>query len=130
LIQIKDAGRGKPEPSATESERPEDGMSDRKAKPVYLNEMMERLGIDPAGGVDAHAGLAYMTALHRCQACSATGQCRAWLDRAPAEVTFAPRFCPNNDLLFEMQINQPGHIRGPTNDLCKAAKPARGRGET
>lgn len=99
------------------------GKADSKAEPVYLREMMEHLGIDPAGGVDAHTGLTYLTALHRCKACKSTAECRVWLDHAPAEAMFAPRFCPNNDLLFELQNNQGGHIRGPTNDLCKTVKP-------
>jgi hypothetical protein len=132
LIEIKDSLSDAAETLSIESERVGDGeMPDGAEKPVYLHEMMVRLGIDPAGGVEAHSGLTYLTALHRCQTCKSTEKCRVWLDHAPADAVFAPRFCPNNDLLFELQIDQRGHIRGPTNDLCKAAKTtAPDRGET
>lgn len=88
---------------------------------TYLREMMERLGIDPAGGVVARSGLTYLTALHRCQACPSKQQCRTWLDTAPMSFAFTPRFCPNGDLLFELQFDQPGHIGGACTDLCKSA---------
>jgi len=80
--------------------------------------MMKRVGVDPAGGVVAHSGLTYLTALHRCQSCPSKQDCRAWLDSVPMSMSFAPRFCPNGDLLFELQVDQPGHIRGPATDLC------------
>lgn len=100
-------------------------------KPTYLLEMMERLGIDPAGGVIAHSGLTYLTVLHRCQSCPSKLDCRAWLDSMPMSMAFAPRFCPNSDLLFELRHDQPGHIGGAATSLCAsaAARPAPGRGE-
>ena len=101
-------------------------------KPTYLREMMERLDIDPAGGVVAHSGLTYLTALHRCQSCPSKPECRAWLDSVPMSMAFAPRFCPNGDLLFELRHDQPGHIGGATAGLCASAsaKPDPVRGET
>ena len=50
----------------------------------------------------------YAAAFHVCEACTFKDSCRAWLARAPAEVNFAPRFCPGADILFELQFDQPG----------------------
>ncbi|MCF8476409.1 MAG: DUF6455 family protein [Pseudolabrys sp.] len=105
-----------------------DRASDKK--PTHMREMTERLGIDPAGGVLALSELTYLTALHRCQSCPSKAACRAWLNSMPMSVAFAPRFCPNSDLFFEMQFNQPGHIRGAYNDLCRPAPAKPDRGET
>jgi hypothetical protein len=74
---------------------------------TYLGEMMQRLGVEPAGGVVPRWSLSYATALHRCQACPSREACHAWLDSMPMSVSFAPRFCPNADILFEMQVDQP-----------------------
>ena len=74
----------------------------------YMREMMQRLGIDPDAGIDPHYSLSHMTALHRCENCTEVDACRAWLTRMPAAVALAPRFCPNADIFFEMQIDQPG----------------------
>jgi len=76
-------------------------------EPVYLFKMMERLGIEPGGGVVARRSLTYATALHRCNACPSKQPCREWLDTMPQSVGFAPRFCPNADILFELQVDQP-----------------------
>ena len=106
--------------------------SDRKLdqKPTYIREMMERLGIDPACGVLAYSELTYLTALHRCQSCPSKAACRAWLDSMPMSVALPPRSCPNSDLFFEMQVDQPGHIRGAYNDLFKPASAKQTRGKT
>jgi Family of unknown function (DUF6455) len=77
---------------------------------TYLKEMMQRLGIDPASGVLPHFSLAYMTALHRCESCRAKGECRHWLDSTPMSTSFAPSFCPNADILFELQVDKPDHV--------------------
>lgn len=74
---------------------------------TYICEMMECLGIEPGGGVVPRLSLSYMTAFHRCEACPSKQACRTWLDELPQLVTFAPRFCPNGDILFELQVNQP-----------------------
>ncbi len=78
-----------------------------KRQSTQLCRMMECLGIEPAGGVIARWSLSYATALHRCAACPSKETCRAWLDSIPQAVSFAPPFCPNADVLFEMQVNQP-----------------------
>ena len=79
----------------------------RERRPLYLCEMMERLGIEPGGGVVPHLSLSYTTAFRRCKACASKQACRDWLDSMPASVLFAPRFCPNADIFFELQVDQP-----------------------
>src|ERR1700693_5756473 len=92
--------------------------------PLYIVELMKRLGIDPSEGVDARLSRSYATAFHRCESCPAKQECRDWLDRAPQSVTSAPRFCPNSDLMFEQQVNQPSLNRAPSpTEPEKAAEP-------
>ncbi len=92
--------------------------------PLYLIELMQRLGIDPGEGVIARLSLSYATAVHRCDACPAKQECRDWLDSAPQSVTFAPHFCPNNDILFELQVDRPSLSRAPSGRVPeKAAEP-------
>jgi hypothetical protein len=79
----------------------------REHQPIYMCEMMERLGIEPGGGAAPHLGLSYATALHRCEACLSKEACRDWLDSMLASAAFAPRFCPNADIFFELQVDQP-----------------------
>jgi hypothetical protein len=74
--------------------------------PVY--EMMARLGINPGEGVLPRLGMRYATALRRCENCQSKSACRDWLDYAPAMVNFAPDFCANADILFDLQCDQPG----------------------
>jgi hypothetical protein len=76
---------------------------------LIYSEMMERLGIDPSGCVVPRLSLRYLTAFHRCRNCPSKQTCRAWLDETYAPVTFAPRFCPNADIFFELQIDFPKH---------------------
>ena len=79
----------------------------RKSGPIYMREMMERLGIEPGGGAAPSLSLSYAAAFHRCEACPSKQACRDWLDRTPASVAFAPRFCPCADILFELLVDQP-----------------------
>jgi hypothetical protein len=74
-------------------------------QPTHILEMMERLGIEPGGGVVARLGLSYTTAFHRCENCACKIACRAWIDRAPASPLLAPRFCPNSDIFFELKFD-------------------------
>ena len=85
-----------------------------RCQPLYLIELMERLGIDPGEGIIARLSLSYDTAVRRCEACPTKQKCRDWLDSAPKSVSFAPRFCPNNDILFELQIDRPSINRAPS----------------
>lgn len=80
-------------------------------QPTHLAEMMQRLGIDPSGGVLPQFSLSYATALRRCMVCSAKQACRAWLDAMPKSMVAAPRFCPNADILFELRVDQIGADR-------------------
>jgi hypothetical protein len=70
--------------------------------------MMERLGIEPGAAVVPQLGLVYTTAFHRCDGCGAKEACLAWLSEMPQSVAFAPSFCPNADILFELQVAQSG----------------------
>ena len=93
-------------------------MTGNPRHPPYLFEMMQGLGIDPARHSIAQSELTFLTALHQCQGCQSKEQCRAFLDRAPMSFAFAPAFCPNKDLLFEMQFDQ-----GEPDALRHAVKP-------
>ena len=78
-----------------------------KQQPFDICVMMERLGIEPGGAVVARWGLSYTAALHRCQSCGRKPTCHDWLISAALEVSLAPDFCPNADILLEMQFDQP-----------------------
>ena len=73
--------------------------------------MMERLGIEAGGGVLPRLSLTYASALHRCEQCRTPDTCREWLKAAPKVLNFAPKFCPNDDIFFELQFDQPGGRR-------------------
>jgi hypothetical protein len=79
-------------------------------EPIYICEMMDRLGIEPGGDVP-RLSLSYMAAFHRCESCPSKQACRDWLEINPAPVLFAPCFCPNADIFFELQMDQPGPDR-------------------
>jgi hypothetical protein len=83
------------------------GPSARKCEPIYMREMMERLGIEPGGGAVPSLSLSYTAAFHRCETCLSKQTCRDWLDRTPASVAFAPRFCPSAEIFFELLVDQP-----------------------
>ena len=76
-------------------------------QPIYMVELMERLGIDPGEGVVPRLGLSFATAFRRCEACPSKQTCREWLDSMPQSVSFAPAFCPNADIMFELQVDRP-----------------------
>jgi len=78
---------------------------------IEVYAMMARLGIEPGGGVVPRLGMRYATAQRRCENCRCKNSCRDWLDCAPAMVNFAPDFCANADILFELQYDQPGARR-------------------
>lgn len=76
--------------------------------PVCIYEMMERLGIELGGGILPRQSATYAAARHRCEQCKTPDACREWLKTAPEALMFAPKFCPNGDILFELQFDQPG----------------------
>ena len=78
---------------------------------THIYEMMARLGIEPGAGVLPQLSLRYATALHLCEACRSKKACRDWLDYAPAMVNFAPEFCMNADILFDLQCDKAGPRR-------------------
>ena len=71
---------------------------------THASKVMERLGIEPGGGVLPRLSLLYTTALRRCESCPSTRACREWLGRAPMTANFPPSFCPNSDILLELQF--------------------------
>ena len=73
---------------------------------IQLYEMMEKLGLEPTSGVLPQYSLRHATALHLCKACRRKKICRNWLDRAPPMVKLAPHFCPDAEILFELQYDQ------------------------
>jgi len=98
-------------------------------EPTYIYEMMQRLGIEPGEGAAARLSMAHITAFHRCQTCPAKKACREWLDAMPPSVTVAPRFCPNDDILFELRVNQPGYASVAVDHLACIANLERLVGE-
>jgi Family of unknown function (DUF6455) len=78
---------------------------------THIYEMMARLGIEPSAGVLPQLSLRYLAALHRCETCQSKTACRDWLDYAPAMLNFAPDFCMNADILFDLQSEQAGPRR-------------------
>ena len=79
--------------------------------PVQIYEMMARLGIEPSAAVLPRLSLRYAAAFQRCVACRSRKVCQDWLDYAPAMVNFAPPFCRNAEILFELQNDYPGPRR-------------------
>jgi Family of unknown function (DUF6455) len=82
-----------------------------QSQSTHITEMMERLGLDPGAGAIPRLSLAHITAFHRCQACPVKAHCAAWLECHRGPLSFAPPFCPNGDILFEMKFNDPGALR-------------------
>jgi hypothetical protein len=74
-------------------------------QPLLILEMMNRLGIEPAGGALPQYGLRYAAAMRNCEACGSKGACRKWL-HAHEVARLAPPFCPNGDTFFELQFDQ------------------------
>ncbi len=74
---------------------------------THIYEMMARLGIEPRTGA-LRMSLPYAAVIRRCEACRFKKACRDWLDFAPAMVNFAPDFCANADMLFDLQHDQAG----------------------
>ncbi len=103
--------------------------STNKRQSTKLSQVMQRLGVEPAGGVVPRWSLTYVTALHRCQGCASKQACQEWLDSMPMSVAFAPQFCPNADILFEMQVDQP-HDAAHVNCGFPIKPPEPERGET
>jgi hypothetical protein len=78
---------------------------------MQVYEMMTRLGLEPGAGVLPQLSLRYATAVRRCENCRSKKICQDWLNYAPAMVNFAPDFCMNADILFDLQFDQAGPRR-------------------
>lgn len=78
--------------------------------PIY--EMMDRLGIEPTGGVIPRLSLSYATAFRRCSACPCKQTCREWLNAVEGSVLCPPPYCPNSDIFLELQITSPAECLG------------------
>ena len=83
----------------------------RERHSIHICEMMQRLGIEPYRGAVPSLSLSFAAMMHRCETCPAEQACRDWLDVMPGSVAFAPRFCPNAEIFFELQVDQPGPRR-------------------
>jgi hypothetical protein len=59
-----------------------------------LDEMIERLEINPAAAARRAGGLALAQARSRCLMCTHAHHCRFWLDQA-GTAPATPEFCPN-----------------------------------
>jgi Family of unknown function (DUF6455) len=68
----------------------------------HVDNMMERLGIDPGCCVTPRFGLRFLCALRTCSSCPAPDTCTAWLAEGPRPGIGPPKFCPNADLLWEL----------------------------
>jgi hypothetical protein len=75
---------------------------------LHIYAMMARLGIESHAGVLPRLSLQYATAFRRCKECRSKKACQDWLEYPPAMVNFAPDFCLNADILFELRYDQPG----------------------
>jgi hypothetical protein len=67
-----------------------------------VDNMMERLGIDPGFRVVPRFGLLFTCALRNCGGCAQRRACADWLAQARGTALGPPKFCPNADLLSEL----------------------------
>ena len=68
-----------------------------------LDEMIERLEINPAAAARRAGGLALAQARSRCLMCTEPHLCRFWLDQA-GDSPATPEFCPNADFLKSSRL--------------------------
>jgi hypothetical protein len=67
---------------------------DRQAK--LMDQMVERLHVNPTFAASVDGGLAWYEARTKCIFCSNDEQCRVWLER-PEGLAGAVEFCPNSE---------------------------------
>ena len=72
---------------------------------ALVYEIMDRLGIDVAGGALPQFGLLFSCAVRSCQHCRYGAECREWLRGAPKVLDAAPAFCPIADIMFQLQCD-------------------------
>ena len=73
-----------------------------RATAASIDNMMERLGIDPGFRVAPRFGLLFCCALRNCGSCAARDACGEWLGKDHDAGLGPPKFCPNSDLLSEL----------------------------
>jgi Family of unknown function (DUF6455) len=73
----------------------------RDLRDVNVYKMMEHLGIELGGGVIPRFGLMYASAVRSCEKCRSVHACTEWLETA-SSTSFAPKFCPNAGIFFEL----------------------------
>lgn len=77
-------------------------IPDKDEPGANLFEMMESLGMEPAGAPVPRFGHMMASAFHTCQRCQSVTECREWLTAyANSKQAEAPHFCLNTDLLAE-----------------------------
>lgn len=59
-----------------------------------MQDLMDRVGVDPAALVRVKGGDAYKQARERCLFCGTSDKCLRWLDQTPP-TDKRPVFCPN-----------------------------------
>jgi hypothetical protein len=67
-----------------------------------MNDMMGRLGIDPAPTGRRGDDMVLAAAVRGCEACTGGTVCRDWLMRAAPTLYRAPPFCPNADRFAQL----------------------------
>ena len=70
-----------------------------------LFDMIETLGMEPAGAPVPRFGHMIASAVHACTACPSVHECRAWLTAAEHRISkAAPEFCLEKELLAEFLL--------------------------
>ena len=70
-----------------------------------MDQMMERLGVDPAAAARLENGMAWYEARSQCIACPSERQCREWLKRAAiAPLLGPPDFCDSSALFRRREL--------------------------
>jgi hypothetical protein len=70
-----------------------------------IDQMMERLGVDPAAAARLENGMAWYEARSQCIACPSERQCQEWLKRAAiAPFLGPPDFCHGSALFRRREL--------------------------
>ncbi len=81
-----------------------------------MDQMMARLGVDPAVAARLDRGAAFYEARIRCVDCSSVETCRCWLASSEAS-PMPPKFCPNVAFFEECVKRQGITSQRPTRDV-------------
>jgi hypothetical protein len=76
---------------------------------ALMDNMMERVGVDPGAAARDSGGEAWYEARTRCIACCSGKQCRDWLASPPeGQPAEPPEFCHNADFLERCRKRRAG----------------------